>query len=160
MSSEPTQALQSAALPPPSPPCLQKALGYWIYEVCIGSEVRQFHSVVRGVDRREITSLGKLHPAETAMQNVHQPQSQTPPGTQPEAQREAQAEAQSQLQPQPQPQRYVGGDVCEGQPSKLRREVAISTGCGKSDRIVDVREPEACRYEIDIELRSACSSLN
>ena len=39
---------------------MQKPMGYWIYEVCIGEEVRQFHSYVNGVDRHQTTSLGKF----------------------------------------------------------------------------------------------------
>jgi len=38
--------------------CMEKPRGYWTYEVCIGQEVRQFHSMVRGVSRRAETSLG------------------------------------------------------------------------------------------------------
>ena len=105
----------------PRPECLQKLLGYWTYEVCLGTEILQFHSVVRGMDRKQITSLGK-----------HDAAASTPEG---------------QL-------RYANGDVCE--PSKRRREATVNVVCGNSDRVIDVGEPEACRYIINVELKSAC----
>jgi hypothetical protein len=54
------------------------------------------------------------------------------------------------------PQRFTGGDVCEQ--SNRRREATVNVGCGSSDRIVDVREPEACKYELAVELRAACAA--
>jgi hypothetical protein len=64
------------AAPPPEPPsstneetrgtallgasCLQLARGYWSFEVCVGDEARQFHEIVRGVDRHSVTSLGRF----------------------------------------------------------------------------------------------------
>lgn len=69
----PPPASTSPAPPPhPSKPCLLRPLGYWTYEVCIGDEVRQFHSFVRGVDRREVTSLGKIDGAASTTAGAQQ----------------------------------------------------------------------------------------
>ena len=100
-----------------------RSLGYWTYEVCLGEEVRQFHSIVRGIDRHEVTSLGKLE------------------GT-----------ASNALGAQ---QRYVGGGVCV--PSGHERETTVTIGCG-ADRLADVNEPLPCRYEMSVQLRSACAA--
>ena len=87
----------------------------------MGAEVRQFHQIVRGVDRHSDTSLGRI--TESAVGGV---------------------------------ERFLGGDLCEpaGGTSR-RRESMANYHCGP-DRIVNVREPESCRYEFDVELRSAC----
>ena len=78
--------------------------------------------MIRGVDRKEVTSLGKLDPS-TANATV---------------------------------QRYVGGAVCL--PSRNRRQTTVNVACG-TDRLVDVREPEPCKYELTVELKSACEAV-
>ena len=49
----------------PNVPCLKLIRGYWTYEICVGVEVTQYHSIVPGVDKSSVTSLGRLDAAAT-----------------------------------------------------------------------------------------------
>ena len=158
-------------LPPPSPTklrqrgCLEMIRGYWTYEICLDAEVRQFHSYVRGVDRHQLRSLGKLvtlpppSPASGSLRTDAGEQDEVDDAETDDLRSEAASQmaanaAGTAAIPAFERRSYAGGDVCE--PSKVLRQSAVSVYCGQSDRIVDVREPEPCRYEFNVELLSAC----
>lgn len=149
---------------PLSHKCLELVRGYWTFEVCLGEEVRQFHSYVKGVDRHQVTSLGKLAaPSPPSADNG----ADAPDDADIEdSRREAAAataaawigvdaaggDATPGLL-----QRYTGGDMCEA--AQTRREAIVSVTCGASDRLVDAREPESCRYMLSVQLSSACAEI-
>ena len=85
----------------------------------------QFHEFVRGVDRHEMTLLGR-YDGTNATTSV---------------------------------QRYTHGTLCSLKDSSARqREATIVLLCGERDRILNVREPLRCHYEITLELRATCGS--
>mmetsp|Transcript_46608 Transcript_46608/g.122380 ORF Transcript_46608/g.122380 Transcript_46608/m.122380 type:complete len:205 (+) Transcript_46608:2-616(+) len=105
--------------------CLERTLGYWTYEICLQSNVTQFHSIIKGADRRSQARLGQY--------------SKT-------------AEDGAQI--------YVNGDLCKSsadspEPQSARAST-VRAGCGKHDRVVNIREPEKCRYEFEVELQALC----
>lgn len=192
---------QPSTLPPPPPPtplhpllrnltsdrrttsmlkpaaCLEVVRGYWTYEVCLDEEVRQFHSYVRGVDRHQLRSLGRLvtppplPAAAPSKDRDADEQEELDAAEKEDLRQEAAAEAATRTTsatsatsaattPDATPpvferRRYAGGDRCE--PSKALRQSTVSVYCGRSDRVVDVQEPEPCHYELRVELASACT---
>ena len=133
--------------------CLQVIRGYWTYEVCLGVEVVQFHSVVQGVDRKQVTSLGKyVGPSGPAAVPVEASDEMD------EAEREDQkaeaAAAAAAAVGAASEQEYADGDLCPR--SSKRRDALVRLTCGAADKLVDAREPAPCHYELAVQLRAAC----
>jgi len=101
---------------------MQNIQGYWTYELCLKSNVTQFHSIIKGSDRRNVARLGEYDT--TAADGV---------------------------------QKYLDGDPCgkDNVPPRAR-ETSVRIGCGRHDRIVAIREPATCAYELEVELRAVC----
>ena len=117
-----SQPLAPAAEATSASHCLQRTQGYWTYEVCMRSSVTQFHSVLKGLARRNVARMGQY-------------ESTTADGI----------------------QRYLRGEACGTASEQNRlRETSVRAGCGRHDRIMAVREPSPCRYEVDVELRQLC----
>ena len=62
----PSSALSANAHPPApssshdaSAQCLLSTQGYWTYEVCLKSNVTQFHAIIKGADRHAVALLGQ-----------------------------------------------------------------------------------------------------
>lgn len=55
-------------------------------------------------------------------------------------------------------QAFVGGDECDVASGKQNRTVEARLSCGESikPKLVDVQEPESCKYIFDVRVASLC----
>jgi len=116
--------------------CLEKAKGFWTYQVCVGEGVQQFHTTSsHGVAEQTRARLGFYAAADLATPVVTAALS---PG-----------DAVSISQ------RYTEGDICKL--TKVPRETTVHYTCGQTDQLQRVEEPSPCVYELHATVRAACT---
>jgi protein kinase C substrate 80K-H len=53
--------------------------------------------------------------------------------------------------------RFAGGDSSQCDGGYQQREVAVTVGCGRIDRLIAVEEPDPCEYTMTLETAAACA---
>ena len=135
--------------------CLEKVRGYWTFEVCIGQEVRQFHSMAHGAGRHSVINLGHHKVRVTAPLPCR---TNRRPCTHVCSLSFCLALGEQADLDGLASHSYLDGTACDSHFSwhGESRQSTVDFACGTADRITSVDEPSPCHYRLVVELRSLC----
>ena len=187
-SSSPSPSNASASFHPLHKRCFVSAAGWWLYEVCVGGGIRQFHPPTSPRDAPAANSLGTFSGASSSSSSSR-PSEPAPPRRgrrrvewlsaaelyRGAPLREEAVDGDSRVFPFVE-QRYEGGDPCgeseeeEQRATAVRRSATLRLVCPSSrhaaTRDIDsvprllIAEPETCVYVLTLFHPEACALVN